>query len=156
MWRYYFLEKENIWHKISALRMLKGIIIKSGPKKSDTYWNVLLLKNLQILPNLYETWSKWPPGEVSILTKSHTKWAKIVDFLIKAHFSMCPIFFGSDFIIQSNVVYGWRHSLCRHLNDADFCGQGPGFVEPGDPLKFEAHRHFFARKFPTKGTIHKR
>ena len=53
---------------------------------------MLLLKNPQFLPNLYETWSKWLPGKVSILTKSHTNWAKIVDFLIKAHFSMCPIF----------------------------------------------------------------
>ena len=59
-------------------------------KKSDTCWNVLLLKKIH---NLYETWSKWLPGKVSILTKSHTNWAKIVDFLIKSHFSMCPIFF---------------------------------------------------------------
>ena len=60
--------------------------------------NSQLIKNPQFLPNLYETWSKWPPGKVSILTKSLTNWAKIVDFLIKAHFSMCPIFFESDFI----------------------------------------------------------
>ena len=58
---------------------------------------MLLLKNPQFLPNLYETWSKLPPGEGSILTESHTNWAKIVDFSIKAHFSMCPIFFGPDF-----------------------------------------------------------
>ena len=66
-----------------------------------------LLKNPQFLSNLYETWSKWPPGKVSILTKSHTNWAKIVDFLIKAHFSMCPIFFESDFMyakIFKNVL----------------------------------------------------
>ena len=77
---------------------LQNYELKSGAKKSDTYWNVLLIKNPQFLPNHYETSSKWSSDEVSILTKSHTNWAKIVDFLIKAHFSMCPIFFGPDFI----------------------------------------------------------
>ena len=42
---------------------------------------------------LYETWSKYLTPQVVILTKFYKDWAKIVDFLIKAHFSMCPIFF---------------------------------------------------------------
>ena len=56
------------------------------------------IKNPQFLPNLYETWSKYWPHQMIILTKFHNDWAKIGDFLLKAHFSMCPIFFASDFI----------------------------------------------------------
>ena len=40
-----------------------------------------------------------------ILTKFHKDWAKIVDYLIKAHFSMCPIFFGPDFIILNKEIW---------------------------------------------------
>ena len=46
------------------------------------------LKNTQFLPNLYKT----EPTRLVILTKFHKDWAKIVDCLINAHFSMCPIF----------------------------------------------------------------
>ena len=42
------------------------------------------------------------------MTKFHKDWAKIVDFLIKAHFSMCPIFFAPDFSPQKSGVWGTR------------------------------------------------
>ena len=45
---------------------------------------MLLLKNLQFLPNDYETWSKLNTHEHLILTEFHDHWVKIVDFLIKA------------------------------------------------------------------------
>ena len=50
-------------------------------------------KSSTFFPNLYETCSNFLPHELIILTKFHKDWAKIVDFFIKAHFSMCPIFF---------------------------------------------------------------
>ena len=37
-------------------------------------------------------------GEVSILTKSHTNWAKIVDFFNKSTFQHVSDFFGPDFM----------------------------------------------------------
>ncbi|CAL4101596.1 unnamed protein product, partial [Meganyctiphanes norvegica] len=42
-------------------------------------------------------------------------------------------------------------NLCRHMEDADFCGQGPGPVEEGDLREIveSSHRYFFARKFHT-------
>ena len=38
------------------------------------------------------------------MTKFHKDWAKIVDFLIKAHFSMYPIFFAPDFMFGPKKV----------------------------------------------------
>ncbi|XP_064108607.1 LOW QUALITY PROTEIN: uncharacterized protein LOC135216986 [Macrobrachium nipponense] len=42
-------------------------------------------------------------------------------------------------------------NLCRHMEDTDFCGQGPGPVEEGDmnEMMESSHRYFFARKFHT-------
>ncbi|ROT68247.1 hypothetical protein C7M84_013633 [Penaeus vannamei] len=47
-------------------------------------------------------------------------------------------------------------NLCRHMEDADFCGQGPGPVEEGDlrEMMESSHRYFFARKFYTDNTGH--
>ena len=44
-----------------------------------------------------------------------------------------------------------RYNLCKHLGDADFCGQGPSDIDTGDlaELADMTHRYFFARKFPT-------
>ena len=67
--------------------------LKSDPKKSDTYWNGLLLKNPQFLPNLYETCSKWPAGEFSILTKSDTNWGKNCGFFYTSIFQHVSDFF---------------------------------------------------------------
>ena len=39
-----------------------------------------LPKNLQFLPNPYETWWKWSPHGLIIFTKFHEDWAKVVDF----------------------------------------------------------------------------
>ena len=86
---------KNTWH-CSWIRSESKK--KKKKKKSDTCWNKLLIENPQFLPNFYETWSKWPPRELSILTKCHKNWAKIVDFLLKAYFSMCTISFDSDLI----------------------------------------------------------
>ncbi|XP_068202337.1 uncharacterized protein [Palaemon carinicauda] len=42
-------------------------------------------------------------------------------------------------------------NLCRHMEDTDFCGQGPGPVEESDLIEMmeSSHRYFFARKFHT-------
>ena len=45
-----------------------------------------IIKNPQFLPDFFETWSKCPPYESVILTKSQRNWVKIADFLIKAYF----------------------------------------------------------------------
>ena len=58
--------------------------------KADATKNVLLLKNLQFLPNHNETLSKWGTHEYLIFTKFRNNWVKIVDFLIKAHFWSSP------------------------------------------------------------------
>ena len=47
--------------------------------------HLLLLKNLQFLPNDYETRSKLITREYLILTEFHNHWVKIVDFLIIAY-----------------------------------------------------------------------
>ena len=54
--------------------------------------NWLLVKVPQFLSNLHETWSKWVPYEVIILTKFHEIRAKIVELLLIANFGMCPVF----------------------------------------------------------------
>lgn len=43
------------------------------------------------------------------------------------------------------------YKLCRHLSDADFCGQGPGNLDQsdGDSMVDNSHIYFFARKFKT-------
>ena len=46
---------------------------------------MLLLKNLQFLPNDNETRSKLSTQEYLILTEFHNHQVKIVDFLIKAY-----------------------------------------------------------------------
>ena len=51
----------------------------------DSVKNMLLLKNLQFLPDHYETLTKEGTQENLILTKFHNDWVKIVDFLIKAY-----------------------------------------------------------------------
>ena len=45
-----------------------------------------------------------------------------------------------------------RYNLCKHLGDADFCGQGPSDIDNSDlsELADMTHRYFFARKFPTE------
>ena len=52
----------------------------------DSTKNVLLLKNLQFLPNHNETLLKGGVHVYLIFTKFHNNWIKIVDFLIKGHF----------------------------------------------------------------------
>ena len=46
------------------------------------------------------------------------------------------------------------YNLCRHLSQADFCGQGPGLIEPEDLIEIvsNANKFFFARKFATNDT----
>ena len=57
-----------------------------GPKIDMWPINMVLLKNPQFLPNFFETWSKWPPCESVILTKSQRNRIEIVYFLIIAYF----------------------------------------------------------------------
>ena len=44
-----------------------------------------------------------------------------------------------------------KYNLCKHLGDADFCGQGPSDIDNSDLTEIAdmTHRYFFARKFPT-------
>ena len=56
--------------------------------KPDSTKNVLLLKNLQFLPNHDETLSKWVTHEYLIFTKFCHDWIEIVDFFIKRTFSV--------------------------------------------------------------------
>ena len=51
----------------------------------DSTKNVLLLKNLQFLPNYNETLQKGDIHVYLIFTKFHNNWIKFVDFLIKGH-----------------------------------------------------------------------
>ena len=55
-----------------------------------------------------------------ILTKFHNDWAKIVDFLLKAHFSMCPIFFAPDFTMRKFHWYTLRHFCNLHVQKTVF------------------------------------
>ena len=50
--------------------------------------NMPLLKNPQFLPNHCETLSQLGTHEYLIVTKFRNDWVKIVDFLIKAYFSL--------------------------------------------------------------------
>ena len=52
----------------------------------DSVKNMLLLKNLQFLPDHYETLTKEGTHEDLILTKFRNDPVKIVDFLVKAYF----------------------------------------------------------------------
>ena len=57
----------------------------------DSTKNVLLLKNLQFLPNHNETLLKGGVHVYLIFTKFHNNWIKFVDFLIKGHFRSSPV-----------------------------------------------------------------
>ena len=47
-----------------------------------------------------------------------------------------------------------KYNLCKHLGDADFCGQGPTDIDKADmgEIADMSHRYFFARKFTTSDT----
>ena len=47
-----------------------------------------------------------------------------------------------------------KYNLCKHLGDADFCGQGPSDINDSDMKEIAdmTHRYFFARKFSTSQT----
>ena len=53
---------------------------------------MLLLKNLQFLPNDYETRTKLSTHEYLILAEFHNDWVKIVDFILIAYFWASVIF----------------------------------------------------------------
>ena len=52
---------------------------------------MLILKNLEFFPNHYETMSIYGTHEHVILTKFRNDWVKIVEFLIKAYFSLVSL-----------------------------------------------------------------
>ena len=60
--------------------------------------NLLLIKNPQFLPNIFETWSKGLPHELVILNKSQRNWVKIVDFFNNS------IFLGHMSILGPHTV----------------------------------------------------
>ena len=66
-----------------SLSQKKGTHLKLG---------YLLVKVLQFLPYLYETWTKLVPHELVILTKFHKDKAKIDELLLTANFGMCALF----------------------------------------------------------------
>ena len=73
--------------------------------------------------NFYKS-TKWPPRELSILTKCHKNWTKIVDFLLKAYFSMCLIFLFSFFFFFWPRPYWWP--FLRYLRIGAFCKNNHG------------------------------
>ena len=79
----------------------------SPSQKKDTHLKLgyLLVKVLQFLPYLNETWAKLIAHELVILTKFHKDKAKIDELLLTANFGMCALFlfffkFDSDSIIK--------------------------------------------------------
>tara|TARA_Y100001956_G_scaffold65575_1_gene66629 strand:- start:58 stop:282 length:225 start_codon:yes stop_codon:yes gene_type:complete len=72
-----------------SLSQKKGTHLKLG---------YLLVKVLQFLPYLYETWTKLVPHELVILTKFHKDKAKIDELLKIANFGMCAVFCCCFFI----------------------------------------------------------
>ena len=63
---------------------LKRILAKKIPGMAREIIFTLNNKNLQFLPNHYETLSKKTTHKCIILTKFRNDWVKIVDFLIKS------------------------------------------------------------------------
>ena len=74
-----------------SLSQKKGTHLKLG---------YLLVKVLQFLPYLYETWTKLVPHELVILTKFHKDKAKIDELLLTANFFCFFFRFDSDSIIK--------------------------------------------------------
>ena len=74
----------HLWYNKYKIQMLTYSL---SQKNRDSTKNMFLLKNQQFLPNHYETSSKW--GYL-ILAKFRFDWVKIVDFLIKSYFWVCP------------------------------------------------------------------
>ena len=56
------------------------------------------------MSNPYETWWKWLTHDVINFTKFHEDWTKIVDFLLRVNFWMCPGFFAQT-LLKSIFVY---------------------------------------------------
>ena len=66
----------------------------SPSQKKGTHLKLcyLLVKVLQFLPYLHETWTKLVAHELVILTKFHEDKAKIDELLKIANFGMCAVF----------------------------------------------------------------
>ena len=69
-------------------------IYSRSQKKKGTHLKLgyLLVKVLQFLPYLHETWTKLVAHELVILTKFHKDKAKIDELLPTANFGMCALF----------------------------------------------------------------
>ena len=88
------------------------------------------------------------------------KYSLKIFYIMTIKFSKCEnkmrekFFFLSFYSLNLHWLKSFNllnaYSLCRHLDDADFCGQGPDLIQNGDPIRLESHWFFFARKFPTK------
>ena len=77
--RNYFDPKEKL--DISHRTVLQ---YRPGQPILDFDSTYIFIKNLQFLPNDYETRPKLSTQECLILTEFHNQWVKIVDFLRKA------------------------------------------------------------------------
>ena len=66
---------------------------KAWVKKVDTAKNWPLVKNLQFLSNLYETWPKLLSHWLIIQADFDGDWIKIVDFFTKGQFLAVSDFF---------------------------------------------------------------
>ena len=79
--------------------------------------HMLLLKNLQFLPNDYETRSKSSSHECLILTKFYNHWVKIVDFFKKRHMHYESLNWGAQ-VCRSGISCGFLRSgfLKKPLN----------------------------------------
>ena len=78
----------RVTFKIKDQESIKSYTLKHA--NPDSTKNVLLLKNLQFLPNHNETLLKGGIHVYLIFTKFHNNWIKIVDFLVKGHFWSSP------------------------------------------------------------------
>ena len=72
---------------------VRMIVIKSEAKKMGHFQKLAINKNPQFLSYPHETWWKWLPHEVIILTKFYEDRTKIVDFLLMANYWVCSNFF---------------------------------------------------------------
>ena len=94
-------------HTAWTCQSVKSYILKSGSKKLDNFKNWPLVKNPHFLFNPHETWWKKSPHELIIFTEFHKDRTKSVDFLIRANFWMCAVFYSSDFIQPPHTGTGF-------------------------------------------------
>jgi len=76
-----------------------------------------LVKNLQFLSNPRETWWKWLPHELIILTKFHWDWTETVDLLLTEKFLVCALFMHHPLLGSATFAVVFRHFFCPKINE---------------------------------------